>query len=166
MVEVTSPSVEAELGADFAEIYMKSALYENNELVRQLSDPPRGSRDLHFPTQFSQSSWVQFKSCLWKLHFSYWRSPSYNLTRLLLTVIISLALGLVFWNQGQKINNQQNVFNIFGSMFSAVVFLGMNSSLSVQPFVATEGCYISRKICRDLLFLGLCTSTGTFSYAS
>ncbi|KAE8678657.1 Pleiotropic drug resistance protein 3 [Hibiscus syriacus] len=41
MVEVTSPSVEAELGADFAEIYMKSALYENNELVRQLSDPPR-----------------------------------------------------------------------------------------------------------------------------
>ncbi|KAK8543055.1 hypothetical protein V6N12_015624 [Hibiscus sabdariffa] len=146
MLEVTSPSVEAELGVDFADIYMKSALYENNkELLRQMSDPPPGSRDLHFPTQFSQSCWGQFKSCLWKLHLSYWRSPSYNLTRLLQTVIISLALGLVFWNQGQKINNLQSLFNIFGSMYAAVVFLGMNNSSSVQPFVATERVVMYRE---------------------
>ncbi|KAL4324340.1 hypothetical protein GQ457_11G016110 [Hibiscus cannabinus] len=146
MLEVTSPSVEAELGVDFADIYMNSALYENNkELLRQMSDPPPGSRDLHFPTQFSQSFWGQFKSCLWKLHLSYWRSPSYNLTRLLQTVIISLALGLVFWNQGQKINNLQSLFNIFGSMYAAVVFLGMNSSSSVQPFVATERVVMYRE---------------------
>ncbi|GMJ11150.1 ATP-binding cassette G42 [Hibiscus trionum] len=146
MLEVTSPFVEAELGADFAEIYKNSALYENNkELVRQLSDPPPDSRDLHFPTQFSQSFQGQFKSCLWKLHLSYWRSPSYNLTRLLQTVILSLAMGLVFWNQGQKINNQQNLFSIFGSMYAAVIFLGMNSSSSVQPFVATERVVMYRE---------------------
>ncbi|KAK8520248.1 hypothetical protein V6N12_004205 [Hibiscus sabdariffa] len=146
MLEVTSPFVEAELGADFAEIYKNSALYENNkELVRRLSDPPHDSRDLHFPTQFSQSCWGQFKSCLWKLHLSYWRSPSYNLTRLLQTVLLSLAMGLVFWNQGQKINNQQNLFSIFGSMYAAVIFLGMNSSSSVQPFVATERVVMYRE---------------------
>ncbi|XWS42285.1 hypothetical protein CRYUN_Cryun16bG0001700 [Craigia yunnanensis] len=146
MLEVTSSFVEGELGADFAQIYKKSALYESNkELVRQLSDPSPGSRDLHFPTQFSQSCWGQFKSCLWKLHLSYWRSPSYNLTRLLQTVIISLALAVVFWNQGKKIKNQQNLFNIFGSMYAAVVFLGMNSSSSVQPFVATERAVVYRE---------------------
>ncbi|XVF31519.1 hypothetical protein REPUB_Repub16aG0153000 [Reevesia pubescens] len=146
MLEVTSSFVEAELGVDFAEIYKKSALYENNkELVRQLSNPPPGSRNLHFPTQFSESCWGQFKTCLWKLHLSYWRSPSYNLTRLLQTVIISLALGLVFWNQGKKINNQRNLFNVFGSMYAAVVFLGMNSSSSVQPFVATERVVMYRE---------------------
>ncbi|KAK8318975.1 hypothetical protein V6Z12_A13G210600 [Gossypium hirsutum] len=146
MLEVTSPFVETELGADFSKIYKKSTLYENNkELVRQLSDPPPGSRDLHFETKFSQSCWGQFNSCLWKLHLAYWRSPSYNLTRLLQTVILSLALGLVFWNQGQKINNQQNVFNVFGSMYAALLFLGMNSSSSVQPFVATERVVMYRE---------------------
>ncbi|KAK6233316.1 hypothetical protein SCA6_003389 [Theobroma cacao] len=146
MLEVTSPPVEAELGVDFAQIYKNSTLYENNEdVVRQLSNPPPGSRDLHFPTQFSQSYWGQFKSCLWKLNLSYWRSPAYNLTRFLQTVIISLALGLIFWNQGKKINNQQNLFNIFGSMYSAVVFLGMNSSSSVQPSVATERVVMYRE---------------------
>ncbi|XVE63169.1 hypothetical protein DITRI_Ditri06bG0178800 [Diplodiscus trichospermus] len=146
MLEATSPFVEAEIEADFAQIYKKSALYENmKELVRQLSEPPPGSRDLHFPSQFSQSCWGQFKSCLWKLHLSYWRSPSYNLTRLWQTVIISLALGLVFWKQGKKINNEQNLFNVFGSMYAAVVFLGMNSCSSVQPFVATERAIMYRE---------------------
>ncbi|KAH9676829.1 ABC transporter G family member 37 [Citrus sinensis] len=81
ILEVTSTSAEAELGVDFSQIYRESALYENNkELVKQLNTPPPGSRDLHFPTRFSRNGWGQFKSCLWKLHLSYWRSPSYNLT--------------------------------------------------------------------------------------
>ncbi|GLT62438.1 hypothetical protein SLA2020_350770 [Shorea laevis] len=55
MLEVISTSAEAELGVDFAHKYRESTLYENNkELVRQLSTPPPGSRDLHFPTRFSQ----------------------------------------------------------------------------------------------------------------
>ncbi|XP_022728801.1 pleiotropic drug resistance protein 3-like [Durio zibethinus] len=146
MLEVTSASIEAELGIDFAKIYKNSALYEiNKELVRQLSTPPPGSRDLHFPTQFSQNFWGQFKYCLWKLQLSYWRSPSYNLMRLLHTIVVSLTLGILFWKQGMKIHNQQNLFNIFGSMYGAVIFLGTNSGSAVQPFVATERIVMYRE---------------------
>ncbi|XWS73140.1 hypothetical protein CRYUN_Cryun02cG0099900 [Craigia yunnanensis] len=146
MLEVTSASVEAELGIDFAKIYKTSALYENNkELVRQLSTPPPDSRDLHFPTQFSQNFWGQFKYCLWKLQLSYWRSPSYNLMRLLHTSVISLTLGVLFQNQGTKINNQQSLFNVFGSMYGAVMFLGTNSGSAVQPFVAKERIVMYRE---------------------
>ncbi|XVF47847.1 hypothetical protein PTKIN_Ptkin03bG0143400 [Pterospermum kingtungense] len=146
MLEVTSTSVEAELGIDFAKIYKKSALYENNkELVRQLSSPPQGSRDLHFPTKFSQNFWGQFKYCLWKLQLSYWRSPSYNLMRLLHTSIISLTLGMLFWNQGTKINNQRSLLNVFGSMYGAVIFLGTTSGSAVQPFVARERIVMYRE---------------------
>ncbi|XVF34334.1 hypothetical protein REPUB_Repub18cG0050800 [Reevesia pubescens] len=146
MLEVTSTSVEAELGIDFAKIYKNSALYENNrELVRQLSTPAPGSRDLHFRTQFSQNFWGQFKYCLWKLQLSYWRSPSYNLMRLFHTSVLSLTLGIVFWNQGTKINNQQNLFNIFGSMYGAVMFLGTSSGAAVQPFVAKERVIMYRE---------------------
>ncbi|KAK0592153.1 hypothetical protein LWI29_014277 [Acer saccharum] len=53
MLEITSKSSEAELGVDFAQKFGDSILYEKNkELVRQLSTPPSGSRDLHFPTPF------------------------------------------------------------------------------------------------------------------
>ncbi|KAK7858144.1 pleiotropic drug resistance protein 3 [Quercus suber] len=72
MLDVTSTSAEVKLGIDFALKYREFALYERNkELVRQLSSPPPGSRDLYFPTLFSQNGWGQFKSCLWKQHLAY-----------------------------------------------------------------------------------------------
>ncbi|KAE9446509.1 hypothetical protein C3L33_21582, partial [Rhododendron williamsianum] len=35
-------------------------------------------------------------------------------------------------------NNQQSLFNILGAMFSAAMFLGINNSSSVLPYVSTE----------------------------
>uniref|UniRef100_A0A7N2R0V3 ABC transporter domain-containing protein n=1 Tax=Quercus lobata TaxID=97700 RepID=A0A7N2R0V3_QUELO len=146
MLDVTSTSAEAKLGIDFALKYRESALYEKNkELVRQLSSPPPGSRDLYFPTLFSQNGWGQFKSCLWKQHLAYWRSPAYNLMRILFALISALIFGVLYWNQGKKINNQQNVFNIFGAMYSAVIFLGISNCTKVLPYVATERTVMYRE---------------------
>nr|XP_017234537.1 PREDICTED: pleiotropic drug resistance protein 3-like [Daucus carota subsp. sativus]XP_017234538.1 PREDICTED: pleiotropic drug resistance protein 3-like [Daucus carota subsp. sativus] len=139
MLEVTSKSAEAELGLDFAQVYQSSALHERNkEMVKSLSIPPSGSVDLLFPTRFSQNSWGQFKSCLWKQHLSYWRSPSYNLMRLMFMIFSSFLFGLVFWDQGKKINNQQSLFNMLGLIFSATIFCGINNSSSVIPYITTE----------------------------
>ncbi|GMN51418.1 hypothetical protein TIFTF001_020570 [Ficus carica] len=83
MLEVSSASVEAELGIDFATIYKESSLYRDTMgMVEELRKPKAGSTDLNFPTDFPQNSWVQFLACLWKQHWSYWRSPEYNLTLL------------------------------------------------------------------------------------
>ncbi|KAM7481855.1 hypothetical protein LguiB_006438 [Lonicera macranthoides] len=139
MLEVSSTSAEAELGLDFAQIYKNSALHENNkEMVRRLGVPSPGSKDLYFPTRYSQSGWGQFKSCLWKQYLSYWRSPSYNLMRSMYMLFASLLFGLLFWDQGGKIKNEQSLFSIFGSMFAAVIFCGINNSSSVLPYVTTE----------------------------
>ncbi|KAK0591339.1 hypothetical protein LWI29_000215 [Acer saccharum] len=146
MLDVTSTSAEAELGVDFAQIYRDSVLFENNkELVKQLSTPPPGSRDLHFPTRFSQSGCGQFKSCLWKQNLSYWRSPSYNLMRILHTLASSLFFGILFWKQGKKLDNQQNLFNILGSIYASVIFLGINNCSSVLPYVAMERTVMYRE---------------------
>ncbi|KAF9592637.1 hypothetical protein IFM89_016294 [Coptis chinensis] len=139
MLDVTSSSSEAELGVDFARLYNESSVYKNNkELVSQLCSPPPGSTDLHFPTHFPQNGWGQFKACLWKQNLSYWRSPSYNLTRVMHMIVSALLYGALFWKQGNKINNQQDLFNIFGFMFTASIFFGIHSCSSVLPFVATE----------------------------
>ncbi|EXB80290.1 Pleiotropic drug resistance protein 3 [Morus notabilis] len=139
MLDVTSRSAEAELGIDFAQIFQGSILHEENkELVKQLSSPAAGSKDLHFPTRFPQAGWEQFKACLWKQNLSYWRNPSYNLMRIIYTTVSSILFGVLFWNQGQTINNQQDLLNILGSMFCAVIFFGIFNCSMVQPFVGIE----------------------------
>ncbi|KAK4476765.1 hypothetical protein RD792_015925 [Penstemon davidsonii] len=139
ILEVTSTSSEAELGVDFSEIYKNSALFEKNkELVEQLSAPSPGSKDLHFPTLYSQTGWGQFKTCLWKQHWSYWRSPSYNLMRLIHMLFTSFIVGFLFWDQGKNIYNEQGIFSILASMFSCTIFSGIQTSSAVLPQVGKE----------------------------
>ncbi|KAF1867088.1 hypothetical protein Lal_00049516 [Lupinus albus] len=146
MLEVTSASIEEELQVDFAKIYQESDLYQETiELVRELSQPWPGSSDLHFSTRFPQNILGQFMACLWKQHLSYWRSPEYNLTRFIFMVAAALIFGAVFWQKGDKINNQQDLFNVLGSMYISVIFLGVNYCSTILPYVSTERSVLYRE---------------------
>ncbi|KAL0454582.1 UNVERIFIED_CONTAM: Pleiotropic drug resistance protein 3 [Sesamum latifolium] len=146
MLEVTSASSEAELGIDFSHIYMNSTLHENNkELVRKLSTPPAGSKDVHFPTRYSQNGWGQFKTCLWKQHWSYWRSPSYILRCWIFMLIASFLFGFLFWGQAKKIENQQSLLTLLISMYSYIIFCGVNNSTSVLKYISTERTVVYRE---------------------
>ena len=74
----------------------------NKALISELSTPPPGSKDLYFPTQYSQSFLTQCMACLWKQHKSYWRNPSYTATRIFFTTVIALIFGTIFLNLGKK----------------------------------------------------------------
>ncbi|KAJ4749154.1 ABC transporter G family member 36 [Rhynchospora pubera] len=146
MMEVTAKSQEELLRVDFNEIYMKSDLYQKNlSLIKELSVPPPGSMDLHFPSQYSQSFAVQFEACLWKQNLSYWRNPSYNIIRFVFTFIIALFFGTVFWRKGQKWGRVDDLFNAMGSMYASCVFLGVKNSSSVQPVVDLERAVFYRE---------------------
>ncbi|EER98908.1 ABC transporter G family member 36 [Sorghum bicolor] len=139
MLEVTTVSQEHVLGVDFSDIYKKSELYQRNkDLIKELSQPAPGSRDLYFPTKYSQSSFTQCMACIWKQNMSYWRNPPYNTARFIFTTITALIFGTMFWNLGSKIDKSQDLFNALGSMYLSVIFLGCTNSISVQPVVAVE----------------------------
>ncbi|PON55997.1 ABC transporter-like [Trema orientale] len=139
MLEVTAPPVEAQLNVDFAEIYANSELYEKNqELIKALSTPTPGSNDLYFPTKYSQPFLVQCKACFWKQHWSYWRNPQYNAVRFFMTIVIGALFGLIFWNKGQQTEKQQDLMNLLGAMYAAVLFLGATNASAVQSVVAIE----------------------------
>ncbi|MBA0741426.1 hypothetical protein Gogos_014580 [Gossypium gossypioides] len=122
MLEVTSPSVEAQLGIDFACIYKESHLYKRNkEIVKSQSLPAQGSEKLQFSTPFPQNGWEQLKACLWKQHLSYWRSPKYNLVRLAFIILSSLLYGVLLRQKGQ------------------------NLCSSVLPFVSTQRTIVYRE---------------------
>lgn len=129
MLEVTSAVEESRLGVDFAEVYRRSTLFQygsihsfifmqipsvyltrftsfcfrrNLDLVETLSRPISNSKELSFPTKYSQSSFNQFLACLWKQNLSYWRNPQYTAVKFFYTVIISLMLGTICWRFGAK----------------------------------------------------------------
>ncbi|CAN0858781.1 ABC transporter G family member 29 [Linum grandiflorum] len=139
MLEVSSLAAEVRLGIDFAEHYKRSSLCQRNKtLVKELSTPPPGSKDVYFATKFSQSTWGQFKSCLWKQWWTYWRSPDYNLVRFFFTLAAALMVGTIFWKVGTKRDNSNDLTMVIGAMYAAVLFIGINNCSSVQPIVAVE----------------------------
>ncbi|XP_027181512.1 pleiotropic drug resistance protein 1-like isoform X2 [Coffea eugenioides] len=139
MLEVTSPSQESAFGVNFAELYRSSDLYRRNKaLIKELSTPASDSKDLFFPTVYSQSFFSQFMACLWKQHLSYWRNPKYTAVRLIFTTFMALMFGTVFWNFGSKRRMRQDLHNAMGSMYAAVIFIGVQNAAAVQPVVAIE----------------------------
>ncbi|XP_028756830.1 pleiotropic drug resistance protein 2 isoform X1 [Neltuma alba] len=139
MLEVSTTGVETQLGIDFAEIYANSELYKRNqELIRQLSTPAPGSQDLYFPTKYSQNFFIQCQACFWKQHWSYWRNSEFNAIRFAMAIFIGLVFGIIFWNKGDKVQEQQDLNNLLGAIYAAILFLGAANCSSVQPVVSIE----------------------------
>ncbi|XP_027941835.1 pleiotropic drug resistance protein 1-like [Vigna unguiculata] len=139
MLEVSTSAKEMELGIDFAQVYKSSELYRRNKgLIKELSTPAPGSKDLYFPSQYSTSFFTQCMACLWKQHWSYWRNPLYTAIRFLYSTTVAVVIGSMFWNLGSKIDLQQDLFNAMGSMYAAVLLIGIKNANAVQPVVAVE----------------------------
>ncbi|XP_061374184.1 pleiotropic drug resistance protein 2-like isoform X3 [Gastrolobium bilobum] len=139
MLEISSPAVESQLSVDFAELYTKSELYQRNqELIKELSTPLQGTKDLNFATQYSQSFITQCKACFWKQRSSYWKNPQYNAIRFFLSISAGVIFGLIFWKKGDKIQTEQELMNLMGAMYTAIFFVGSLNTNSVQPVVAIE----------------------------
>ncbi|KAI4385958.1 hypothetical protein MLD38_003942 [Melastoma candidum] len=139
MLEITTPSSEAKIGADFAEIYRKSRQYSEVEAsIQSSSVPPDGAQPLKFDTLYSQDHLTQFFTCLWKQNIVYWRSPNYNAVRILFTAASALILGSVFWDVGSKRNTTQELLLLMGALYACCLFLGVNNATSVQPIVSIE----------------------------
>ncbi|RAL41316.1 hypothetical protein DM860_010110 [Cuscuta australis] len=147
VLENTTREKEEALGINFNEIYRKSELYQiNMALIKELSTPPPGSRDLKFSTKYSQSFWTQFVACLYKQRWSYWHNTSYTALRAFFTIVIALMFGTMFWDLGGRRSKAQDLFNAMGSMYAAVLFIGTLNAFIVQQAVAVERtvCYRER----------------------
>ncbi|CAA6670849.1 unnamed protein product [Spirodela intermedia] len=136
MLEMTTLGQEDVLGVSFSELYKNSELYQRNKsLIRELSVPAPGSSDLDFPTQYSRTFFTQCMACLWKQHLS-----------LFFTTVIALLFGTIFWGLGSRREKKQDLFNALGSMYCAVLFIGIQNAQTVQPVVSVERTVFYREI--------------------
>ncbi|KAF3592277.1 hypothetical protein DY000_02026553 [Brassica cretica] len=117
LLDITSRSSEDKLGVDLAQIYKESSLFkENNIVIEQMRGTSSETQELTFSTRYAQTGWGQFKACLWKQQLSYWRNPSYNLTRIMFMCLTSVICGVLFWQKAKKINTQQ-IFSMYWDQF-------------------------------------------------
>ncbi|KAF5938930.1 hypothetical protein HYC85_023189 [Camellia sinensis] len=144
------------------EVYRNSELYRRNkDLIKDYSVPAPGWKELQFPTKYSRTFYTQCMACLWKQHWSYWRNPSYNAVRLMFTTFIALMFGTIFWDLGSKRERKQDFFNAMGSMYAAILFIGVQNATSVQPVVAIERTVFYReRACWHVFSFGICLWTG------
>ncbi|KAG4972604.1 hypothetical protein JHK85_039025 [Glycine max] len=119
-------------GNGFERYYFKLVL--KNIYVCHIKHAP-GSKELHFPTQYAQPFFVQCKACQWKQH---WRNPPYTVVKFLFTTFVALMFGTMFWDLGFRTRRKQDLFNAIGSMYNAIIFLGIQNAFFVQPVVAIE----------------------------
>nr|XP_043611609.1 ABC transporter G family member 29-like [Erigeron canadensis] len=139
MLEVSSEAAEFQLGIDFSEHYKSSLLYKRNAgLVKELSMPPSGAKDMTFKTMYSQSMWGQFKCCMQKQWWRYWRTPDYNLVRFFFALVTALLLGTIFWKVGTKRSNSTDLTTMIGAMYVAVMFAGFNNCVTILPVASFE----------------------------
>lgn len=72
------------------------------DLVERLAVPAPGKKPLEFNYRYAQPLWMQYLLLLRREWLTYWRWPSYNGTRYLLTVGIGLLFMLIFWGLGRQ----------------------------------------------------------------
>lgn len=64
----------------------------------------------------------QYRELLQRYLRSYWRAPSYNTTRLLLSVVAALIIGSFYWDLGSKRADSTDVANTLGAIYNASAF--------------------------------------------
>lgn len=75
---------------------------ENEELIERLVAQGRAEgRPLTVKGRYATSRATQFVALARKYRLSYWRSPSYNLTRMLMTLLICLFYGTMYLGRGR-----------------------------------------------------------------
>ncbi|KAJ8542268.1 hypothetical protein K7X08_017134 [Anisodus acutangulus] len=108
-------------------------LIEYFQVIKEGYNPATWMLDITTP-----SVEAQLNACFWKQHLSYWRHPQYNAIRFFMTEIIGVIFGIIFWDKGNKMYKLQDLLNLLGAMYAAVMFLGGTNTSAVQSVVAVE----------------------------
>eukprot|EP00301_Raphidiophrys_heterophryoidea_P006157 c12505_g3_i1.p1 GENE.c12505_g3_i1~~c12505_g3_i1.p1 ORF type:complete len:643 (-),score=153.52 c12505_g3_i1:126-2054(-) len=130
------------LTVDAADAYQSSALRAANDselLVLKTSNIPVFS----FDDKYATSLTTQLKALIIKSFKSYWRSPTYNLTRMVVSIGVALVFGSVY--KRSAVTTQSDVISRVAIIFIAAVFTAVVYLTSVIDTVTTERAVFTRE---------------------
>ncbi|OQR89249.1 ATP-binding Cassette (ABC) Superfamily [Thraustotheca clavata] len=122
---------------DFVEEFNNSE--ERRCLDQQLSiysSPNSTAPELTYGKKRAASSTTQFKMVTQRFFRMYWRTPSYNFTRAMISPILAILFGLVY--RGVDYGTYIGANGGVGMIFMTSLFIGMISFNSVLPLASEE----------------------------
>lgn len=142
MLEAIGAGVDnAGCGADtdFARIFRASAQNQTLQIDLNLAGMTRPNADvvpLEFSSKRAAKNLTQLKLLTHRFFRIYWRTPSYNLTRLIISMMLGLLFGLIY--SSMDFSTYKGVNAGLGMVFMTTVFVGFVSFNSVLPITCEE----------------------------
>ncbi|KAJ0409273.1 hypothetical protein P43SY_006770 [Pythium insidiosum] len=125
---------------DFVDLYKQSSI-KAEFLDAKMQEPGLFTpRDHEQPVTFAEkraaTDWLQFRMIMQRFFTVYWRTPSYNLTRLIISLFLGLLFGLLYVDS--TYTTYQGINGGMGMIFLATAFIGIVSFISVLPLAFEE----------------------------
>ncbi|CEP18981.1 hypothetical protein [Parasitella parasitica] len=141
ILECVGAGTAGKVTQDWAQIWAKSpeaaALEDELEALHTSVDHTVNRK----VKTYAQTFWLQLYFVFKRMSLSWWRSPSYNVGRLLNVVFIGLITGFTFWKVGSNVSDMQN--RMFGLLTS--MFMGNTVIILVQPRYMQERTWFRRE---------------------
>lgn len=126
-------------GVNFVDMFVESAHKQrlDMELNQEgVSYPSPTLKKLEFGKKRAATSRVQLYFLMKRFFDMYWRTPSYNWTRFVISLVLGVLFGLVFMNA--EYNTFQGINAGVGMVFMTTIFIGIVSFNSVLPIASEE----------------------------
>ncbi|KAI9921644.1 hypothetical protein PsorP6_000809 [Peronosclerospora sorghi] len=140
MLEVIGAGVGHAAGStDFADVFRTSEekrILDSNMAKGGVSKPSPDYPEMVFTSKRAASSWTQARYIMVRFMNMYWRTPSYNLTRFIVTLLLALVFGLLSLNS--EYHSYQGINSGAGMVFMTTLFTGIVSFNSVLPISFEE----------------------------
>ncbi|ETM98320.1 hypothetical protein PPTG_19611 [Phytophthora nicotianae INRA-310] len=98
--------------------------------------PSPHTKEMTFDRKRASSSWTQARFLVLRFMRMYWRTPSYNITRCIIALLLSLLAGLVFVDS--EYTSYQGLNSGVGMLFLMSLFNGLVSFSSVLPIASED----------------------------
>ena len=85
---------------------------------------------------FNASYLVQFRVLMYRFLLAYWRSPSYNFVRMVVSVVIALLFSSTYADQ--QYSSDVDVVSRVALIYITVLFMGVVGMMSAQPVLFAE----------------------------
>ncbi|POM68051.1 Pleiotropic drug resistance protein ABC Superfamily [Phytophthora palmivora] len=124
---------------DFAERFLLSdqkMLMEEDLDQEGVLHPSPHLPELKFGSKRASSPYTQFELLCLRFFRMYWRTPTYNLTRLFISVVLASVFAIIY--HGTDYSTYSGTNAGVGLVFVSTVFFGIISFNSVMPVAADE----------------------------
>jgi len=120
---------------DLADAYNRSGEYRKLKAgLADVRDSQIDELEIMFPTKFAAPSELRQRLMNKRLQTIYWRSPAYNLSRLLVCSVIAFILGSVFIDRRDpEVLTEADMRASLAVIFLSFIIIGILSIISVLP---------------------------------